>query len=388
MDTIEAIIILAAIDWSFLKQRPQHLAEAFARRGSKVMFVENTGVRTPRFSDWPRLLNRLHNFLQKAGHAVEKGQVTGVEVLSPLAMPFPYNPLSLAYNRRHVGGKIRRFLDQHHLSESQTVFFSYLGTPLALAMADEFRWGSVVYDLVSDPKQVEPKLAPFEELFLQKADLTLFTSATLCKAYGDQSARSLLFRDGYNLGLLDCDDAIPDEVQRLSRPRFLYLGGINRKVDGDFLTSLADAYPGGSIILVGPVTPAEITLPERPNVFLFPARSRYTEIAGYLRASDAAIIPYRADSYAGMMHPAKVNEYLVFGLPIIATKTEELRHLEAELGATNFYLADSPGGFVMAAQRALAEDSPERREARRALTRLNSWDGRAEKLTEIIVNGR
>lgn len=388
LENIKAIVILAAIDWNFLKQRSQHLAEAFSRQGVKVLFIENTGVRTPHFDDWPRLWNRLRNFSIKRSSRGDSEQPGNVEVFSPLAFPFPYNSLSLIYNRHHIARGIESFLEHHDIPESQTVFFSYLATPIAVSLAGEFRWGSIVYDLVSDPKLVEPKLAPHEERFLGKTDLTLFASATLRDVYGNRPPRPLLFRDGYSLQLLEHPHQDLAEVQKLPRPRFLYLGGINRKIDCDYLTALADAYPGGSVILVGPVAQAEITLPERPNISLFPARSRYEEIAGFLSASDAALIPYRLDSYVGMMHPAKINEYMVFGLPIIGTGTQELLHLEAELGNGNLYLAESPEEFAVAAKHALAEDSAENQEKRRKIARLNSWDSRADKLTEIILGGQ
>ena len=41
-----SIVCLSSIDWSFNRQNPQEVALALAERGNRVLFIENTGVRT------------------------------------------------------------------------------------------------------------------------------------------------------------------------------------------------------------------------------------------------------------------------------------------------------------------------------------------------------
>ena len=84
------------------------------------------------------------------------------------------------------------------------------------------------------------------------------------------------------------------------------------------------------------------------------------------------------------MYPAKVNEYLVFGLPIVATSTQELAHLAADLGPGTIYLAESAEAFPAMARQALREDTMERHERRREFTARCTWTGQTGALLELL----
>jgi glycosyltransferase involved in cell wall biosynthesis len=243
-------------------------------------------------------------------------------------------------------------------------------------------WAKVVYDVVSDPKIVESRLAPYERQFLQRADVTLFASATLLEQYRAQTRNPVLFRDGFNTELLEVKAEIPPEVDALPKPRLLYLGGINRKFWTEAVEAIARAMPEASIILVGPVAPGEVVLPRLPNVHWFPPRKRYEELAGFLRAADVGLIPYRPDPYTGAMHPAKLNEYLVFGLPVVATATPELKRLAAEWPEKTFYLAETAEDFAEMARWVLTENN--NKEKRQQTIAKNNWDKRLKELLVIL----
>lgn len=51
----EGIVCLSSIDWDFIWQQNQEVMLRFARGGTPVLFIENTGVRAPGFRDIPRI---------------------------------------------------------------------------------------------------------------------------------------------------------------------------------------------------------------------------------------------------------------------------------------------------------------------------------------------
>ena len=51
MLTSENIICISSIDWDFVWQGHQEAMSAFAEKGNRVLFIENTGVRTPTLRD-------------------------------------------------------------------------------------------------------------------------------------------------------------------------------------------------------------------------------------------------------------------------------------------------------------------------------------------------
>lgn len=64
------IICFSSIDWDFIWQGHQEIMSALATNGNRVLFVENTGIRRPGFSDIPRLLKRLSNWRRGIGASI------------------------------------------------------------------------------------------------------------------------------------------------------------------------------------------------------------------------------------------------------------------------------------------------------------------------------
>ena len=52
------VVCFSSIDWQFIWQGHQEIMSALAARGSRVLFVENTGERAPSIRDIPRLRQR------------------------------------------------------------------------------------------------------------------------------------------------------------------------------------------------------------------------------------------------------------------------------------------------------------------------------------------
>ncbi|TEB04607.1 putative teichuronic acid biosynthesis glycosyltransferase TuaH [Pelotomaculum schinkii] len=349
-----------------------------AGKGLQVLFIENTGVRSPRLSDLSRVMHRIK---------CSTGQIIqdippGVKIFSPLAVPLPYNSIAIRYNQSYISKHIKKFLHANNLQPSEVIFWSCLSTPVALSLMKRCAWGATVYDVVSDPKYIEPRLGPSEQIMLKLTDYTFFASATLLDQYHSATKNPLLFEDGFNLELRN-STALITEIEQLPQPRLLYIGGINKKLQVEAITKLAQHFKGGSIILVGPLSDG-VEIPTSKNIHIYPPCNSYNDLAGFLRAADIGLIPYVQDRYAGAMHPAKINEYLVFGLPIVATSTPELERLANLWGDGFFYLYNDPLEVLKATEKALICDNEASRIKRKSWALSNDWDGRISRLMEIL----
>lgn len=376
----KAVICFSAIDWNLLRQRVHYIMEGLADRGLSVLFIENTGIRNPKFRDLPRLIYRFKNISKSAKEISDMPK--SFDIFSPLAVPLPYMYPAVLYNAGYIRKRIRSFLKKHSLTPAEIIFWTYLATPVVQKLAGECPWGCVVYDLVSDPKLIEPRVGLYEKRLLQRADKVLFASHTLCEQYKALTRNPVVFKDGFNLELTSAPQA-PCEMDNLPHPRFLYIGGINRKIWPEMLEALSSTYPGGSIVLMGPKDD-DARIPVLPNIHILPARERYQELASFLARADAGIIPYYNDRYSGVMHPAKLNEYLIFGLPVVATATPELQKLNSHWGKGFLYLGRDPEDFARAASSALAENNEEAWEGRKTFTRAHTWPARVEELLRMI----
>lgn len=108
-------------------------------------------------------------------------------------------------------------------------------------------------------------------------------------------------------------------------------------------------------------------------------RRRYIDLAGVLRAADAGLIPYRPDPYAGAMHPAKLNEYLVFSLPVVAAATPELEKLAREFPFEFIYFGTTPHEFAEAGLLALEGRTRLSREKIQDFIAQSGWAARVKE---------
>jgi glycosyltransferase involved in cell wall biosynthesis len=382
--SIKGVVCFAAVDWQFLKQRPHHLMTALAGLGMKVLFIENTGVRSPHFGDIDRIGKRLKNAFRYKLQNQTNAEASDLEVFAPLVAPWPFNKAVIQYNKGVLHRRINCFLKRHHLNSEDVVLWTYLATPVVMEIAKAMSWRCMVYDVVIDPKEIERRLESFELELLQLADCVFFASSTLKEQYRKRTRNPVLFRDGFNIELREKVTQIPGDLSELPKPRLLYIGGINRKVWTEVLEDLSKSLPEASIIMLGPIFSREATLPVAKNIYHLPPCRNYQDLAGYLCSVDVALVPYRPDKYSGAMHPAKLNEYMVFGLPIVATDTSELKRIAAEWPEKTFYFADNVDGYAKAALKAIAEDSPIMRQKRRDFTANNTWKRKASELLCIL----
>ncbi|MBX6316689.1 MAG: glycosyltransferase, partial [Isosphaeraceae bacterium] len=125
----------------------------------------------------------------------------------------------------------------------------------------------------------------------------------------------------------------PADIAALPRPLLGYVGSLEDRVDWALLARLADAFPSGSLVLVGRPTP-EGRAPwqadrrrclARPNVHAIGWRPQEA-IDRYNRAFDVCLIPYRVDHpFNQACCPTKIMDSMGTGRPIVATALPECR---------------------------------------------------------------
>ena len=107
-----------------------------------------------------------------------------------------------------------------------------------------------------------------------------------------------------------------------------YVGGLHQWVDQDLLAAVAARMPDVTFALVGPAQTDVSTLERCPNVHLLGQRP-HADVPRYVKAFDVGIVPYRLTEYTANVYPTKLNEYLVMGIPVVATDLPEIRRFNA-----------------------------------------------------------
>jgi glycosyltransferase involved in cell wall biosynthesis len=174
---------------------------------------------------------------------------------------------------------------------------------------------------------------------------------------------------------------VPDAIAGAPRPRIGYAGALAEWIDLELLGATADAFPDGTLVLVGPVVGpsgrADTLVASHPNVrWLGPVP--HEELPHCVAGMDVCLIPFRKTPLTRGVNPNKLWEYLALGKPVVATDFSPFVHEYQEVlrvGAT-------PAAFVAAVRAALA--APVDTEARRAVARQHSWDESAARLVALL----
>jgi uncharacterized SAM-binding protein YcdF (DUF218 family) len=385
MRRLPDVVCISSIDWDFIWQSHQEIMSRLAADGHRVLFVENTGVRTPNFRDLARLRQRIRNWWR--GTKGFREERPNLFVYSPLLLPGPYLRLSRWINRFLLVHALQRWM--RATGFYRPIVWTFLPTPLARDLIAALDPQLTIYYCVDDLASSSPaarKIVPSEERLFAEADVVFVTSERLRQRAAQFTDRVHLFPSGVNLELFEDarQSAVepPADVRALTRPVIGYVGGLHQWVDQDLLAAVAAGMPDATFVLVGPEQTDVAKLRRCPNVRLLGTRP-HDELPRYVKAFDVGIVPYRLTEYTANVYPAKVNEYLAVGIPVVATELPEIRRFNAMHGDV-VDVANDPQAFCGAIRSALHDSSPPDVERRIAVAHENSWTARVAGMSRLI----
>ena len=137
----ENIICISSIDWDFIWQGHQEIMSTYAETGNRVLFIENTGVRTPGIRDIPRIKKRIKNWFR--GIKGIRKEKDNLYVFSPLALPFPYSKIAKRINRFLLLPGLKRWMKAMDFSDP--IIWTFLPTPLSLDIANNLIEKILIY---------------------------------------------------------------------------------------------------------------------------------------------------------------------------------------------------------------------------------------------------
>jgi hypothetical protein len=173
----------------------------------------------------------------------------------------------------------------------------------------------------------------------------------------------------------------PDWFAARRRPRLLYVGTVDSRVDTAQVRAIAEAFPDGSITFVGTVRdPAHFeALGDLANIEFVPSVSR-AELIPIIGAADACLIPHVRNDLTEAMSPLKLYEYLAGGRPVAAVDLQPIAAVQSD----RVVLAPVGGDIVPAVRRAL-EIGPVGEAERLAFVDANAWSRRFDRLLDLAL---
>ena len=380
------VLCVSSIDWDFIWQGHQEIMSRMAAQGHRVLFVENTGVRAPKVRDLPRVRQRIRNWWR--GTKGFREERPNLFIYSPLLLPLPYFWLARWINRTLLTRALRRWMEA--VGFSRPILWTFLPTPLALDIIRAVDPQVTIYYCIDDlasSSHGARKIVGSEERLFRQADLVFVTSERLRERAARHSDRVHLFPFGVNLERFEAvrrgSDEPPADLMPLPRPVIGYVGGLHQWVDQTLLAAVAAKLPEMSFALVGPAQTDVSALERCSNVTLFGQRA-HPDVPKYVKQFDVGIVPYLLADYTANVYPTKLNEYLVMGIPVVATDLPEIRRFNRDHGDVVEVAGDAEA-FAGAIRRALNGASAPAVVARRIeVAEANSWERRIAAMEYLI----
>jgi glycosyltransferase involved in cell wall biosynthesis len=321
-------VYFAAIDWAFRMQHHQYISREIARAGGRVIFIENSGVRWPRLRDLDRVGARLRNLALTAAHggsAVEPG----ITVVPPRVLPVHPARVVRALNRWALLRQIRGAAPDLHPSST----IAWVGLPnwTSYDVARALRPRTTVYYNADEFARVpgaHPTIRASEAAVIRAADIVFVTSQRLRRLCEREGKRPVVVPVG-----VDVAEFIDAAARRLPKPADLaslpgrvigYMGGVNHKLDPRLLEAVATAFPTDTVVVLGPVEDRRALPRGMANIRLLGERP-HDDLPAYLQHFDVCLIPYVRSEFTDSVYPAKLNEYLAAGRPVVSTALPEVR---------------------------------------------------------------
>lgn len=353
------IVALSHLRWDFVYQRPQHLMSRAGQR-HRVLFVEEP-------VDGP------------AGIADVRTVAPGVTVATP-SVPVGWDePIRSAW----LEGRLFETVSEWRQEAELLVWhWDVMAEPLTRRLPADL----LVFDCMDELslfRDAPAALVQRERALMRRADLVFTGGHSLWEAKRAMHPSVHAFPSGVDLdhfAKARNGQPEPAALEGIPRPRLVYAGVIDERIDLPLLASLAEA-DAGEVVLIGPIAKIdEADVPAGPRIHRL-GLQRYDDLPAFFANCDVGLMPFALNDATRFISPTKAPEYLAAGLPVVSTAIRDVVRGYVELEGT-VAIASDPAAFAAACRR--ARDLRVTGEAVDGLLAGRSWDSTWSAMEDLI----
>lgn len=381
----ENIICISSIDWDFIWQGHQEIMSSLAKNGNCVLFIENTGVRSPGIRDFRRIKSRLKNWFSGI-KGIRKIQ-DNLYVYSPIIVPFPYLRIAVWFNSYYILFILKRWTKA--VNFSNPIIWTFLPTPLSLSLIENVTYKLLIYyciDNFTTSSTAAKKISTSEIRLLKMSDLTFVTSSELYRYCSKHNQNVHIFPFGVNYARFEKirldNGSKPDEIKQIKNPIIGYVGGIHKWIDFGLMKRLAEKRPDYSFVFVGPIQVNISSMSGLKNVF-FLKQQDHDKLPSFIKNFDACVIPYLITDYTKNVYPTKLNEYLAMGKPVISTFLPEIMNFN-KINDNIVYIGKNDEEFINLVDEVVGGYNIEAAQKRIEVARKNSWNNKISEMSNLM----
>ena len=327
------IVVLSHLRWDFVYQRPQHLM-ARAAREHRVLYVEEP----------------------LDGSSFE-GTARPVDPNLTVLVPSVATGTDAAEAEARVAQTLAEFVAGWRRDPLVVWHYSVMAEPLTRDLGAAL----TVYDCMDELSSflgAPPELVERERRLLERADVVFTGGYSLYEAKRDLHAQIHPMPSSVDVAHFRRarrDQPEPAALEGIGRPRLMYAGVIDERIDLALIEHLSAAGIG-EVVLVGPVAKIdESTVPQAPNIHRL-GMQRYDDLPALFAHADVGLMPFALNEATRHISPTKTPEYLAAGLPVVSTPIADVVRGYGDLDLV--HIAADADAFVDACRVALRERGP------------------------------
>jgi glycosyltransferase involved in cell wall biosynthesis len=381
-------IVCFAKDWTEDPTSNNHVMRMLAR-DNRVLWLNSIAMRTPKLTsgrDLKKIRDKILGFA-KGPTKVDVGAAngSGLEVYTPIVLPLPHSDVATAINEKILKQSIGLLRRRRGMKDFQLWTFLPTVEKYFGKLGESFRVYYCTDEFSHFSHLDKDRIVAMERALIQKADIVFCTARTLVERKGQYNPNTFLASHGVDYAhfakSLDPGTKVADEIAHLEGPVIGFVGLLENWVDLDAIAYMAGRHPDWSFVIIGRAM-VDISKYAVHKNMLFLGRKPYADLPSYTKKFDVALIPFTLNELTRNVNPIKLREYFSAGLPVVSSDMPEVRYYEECL------IAKSHEDYDALVQKALREDSPERRRARSDAMKKETWEEKVKALGEHIARVR
>ncbi|MDC0498907.1 YdcF family protein [Alphaproteobacteria bacterium] len=376
-------IILSSIEWNTIWQTQQKLAISLSKKNN-VLFVENTGVRSPRIKDVKRIRERFKNWIKSTGGFRQYKEK--LLIYYPIIIPLPYSLIIKKINQFLILRSIKKWLKIHN--SGNLILITFIPSPLSISLIEKISPNVLIYycaNQMSGHNKEHNKLLKWENKLLHKSD-SVFVISELLKENALKYNKNVKkfpggveferYEEAFNATYL------PEKIKNLKEPIVGYIGAITEIFDMKLVEYVVSHNTDYTFIFIGPRFIDCSKLSNNKNVILLDQINK-DELPYFMKKFNVGIIPYVVNDFTNNVYSSKLNEYLSLGIPVVSTNLHEISHFNL-INQNVIDVAFDEVSFSNYIKKNIQYINQDLKVIRRNVAKSNSWENRFKEINSYI----